>query len=87
MSHKSHLLSCVLRCSSKLQKIQSLENFASMATQGTQVPIYTNTHYFCIFLIFHKAKLKTSKKKTWKKHTKHKTRLTQNKKEKQTSNA
>ena len=37
MSHKSHLLSCALRCSSKLQKIQSLENFASMATQGTQV--------------------------------------------------
>ena len=41
-----------------------------MAIQGTKVPMYTNTHYFCIFLIFHffyfyekqnKAKLKTNK--------------------------
>ena len=23
-----------------------------MTIQGTQVPMYTNTHYFCIFLIF-----------------------------------
>ena len=23
-----------------------------MAIQGTQLPIYTNTYYFCIFLIF-----------------------------------
>ena len=23
-----------------------------MAIQGAQVPIYTNTHYFCIFMIF-----------------------------------
>ena len=50
-SHKTHLLSCVLRCSSKLQKIQSLENFVSMAIKDTQVPIYINTHCFCIFLI------------------------------------
>ena len=52
MSHKAHLLSYALRCSSKLQKIQNLENFVSMAIQGTQVPMYTNTHCFCIFLIF-----------------------------------
>ena len=32
--------------------IQSLEDFVSMAIQGTQVPMYTNTHCFCIFLIF-----------------------------------
>ena len=51
-SHKAHLLSCALRCSSRLQEIQILENFISMAIQGTQLPIYTNTHYFCIFLIF-----------------------------------
>ena len=25
-----------------------------MAIQGTQVPMYTNTHCFCIFLIFKK---------------------------------
>ena len=50
--------------------IQSLENFVSMAIQGTQVSMYTNTHYFCIFLIFQfflnfllKKKLKKKKKK------------------------
>ena len=51
-SDKAHLLSCALRYSSKLQKIQILENFVSMAIQGTQIPMYTNTHCFCIFLIF-----------------------------------
>ena len=55
--HKAHLLSCALRCSFKLQKIQSLEKFVSMTIQGTQVPMYTNTHYFCIFLIFQKKNL------------------------------
>ena len=35
-----------------LQKIQSLENFVSMAIQGTQVLMYTNIHCFCIFQIF-----------------------------------
>ena len=39
-----------------------------MAIQGTQVPMYTNTHYFCIFQFFilwkqNKAKLKISKQK------------------------
>ena len=45
-----------------------------MAIQGTQVPMYTNTHCFCIFLNFpkffkifyekqNKAKLKTNKQK------------------------
>ena len=68
-----------------------------MAIQGTQVPKYTNTHYFCIFLIFQKKKIidmkrKINKKnekqpnKNIKKHTKYKIRLTQNKKAKQTSN-
>ena len=44
-----------------------------MAIQGTQVPKYTYTHYFCIFLIFqifilflyekqNKAKLKNKQK-------------------------
>ena len=49
-----------------------------MAIQGTQVPMYTNTHCFCIFLIFQKKKLflyekqnKTKlKKKNKQKHVK-----------------
>ena len=55
-SHKSHLLSCAFRCSSKLQEILSLENFISMAIQGTQVPMYTKHTlflYFSNFLIFY----------------------------------
>ena len=64
--HKAHLLSCAIRCSSKLQKIQSLEKFVSMAIQGTQVPIYTNTHYF--FFSFYekqnKQKMKNNQTKT-----------------------
>ena len=58
-----------------------------MAIQGTQVPIYTNTHFFFIFLIFkfffiekqQKKKKKTEKQpnKNIKKHIKHKARLTQ----------
>ena len=32
--------------------IQSLENFVSIAIQGTQVPMYTKHTLFCIFLIF-----------------------------------
>ena len=75
-SHKVHLFSCAQRCSSKLQKIQSLKNFFSMAIQGTQVPMYTNSHCFCIFLIFQffflifmkkKSKLKINKQKHVKK--------------------
>ena len=61
-SHKTHLLSCALRFSFKLQEIQSLENFVLMAIQGTQVPIYTNTHCFCIFLIFQKKNFMKKKK-------------------------
>ena len=69
-SHKAHLLSCALRCSSKLQKIQSLENGVSMAIQGTQVPMYTkhalflNFSDFLFFFFFEKnnrAKMKTKK--------------------------
>ena len=96
-SHRAHLLSCALKCSSKVQEIQSLKNFVSMAVQGTQVPMYTNTHYFCIFLIFQKFFkffMKNKIKQNWKQtnknklnKAKHKTRLTQNKKAKQTSNA
>ena len=57
-----------------------------MAIQGTQVPMYTNTHCFCIFLIFqiflfyekqNKAKLKTKQTKNMLNKAKHKTRLTQ----------
>ena len=51
-SHKAHLLSCAYRCLSKLQEIQNLKNFISMVIQGTQVPMYINTHSFYIFLIF-----------------------------------
>ena len=56
-----------------LQKIQNLENFISMAIQGTQVPMYTNTHsflYFSDFSIFflyekrNKAKMKNKQTKT-----------------------
>ena len=63
-----------------------------MAIQGTQVPMYTNTHCFCIFLIFqsyfilflyekqNKSKLKKINKQKHVKQNKvlHKTRLTQN---------
>ena len=73
MSHKAHLLRCALRCSSKLQNIQSLENFALMVIQGTQVPMYTKHTLllyfsdFSIFFLFYekkkKAKLKISKQK------------------------
>ena len=71
-SHKAHLLSCAKRCSFKLQKIQSLENFDSMAIQGTQVPMYINTHWFCIFqffkifiiFLYEKKKLKRTQIKT-----------------------
>ena len=63
-NHKTHLFSCAWRCSSKLQEIQNLENFVLMAIQGTQVPMYTNTHCFCIFLIFLFLFWKTNKIKT-----------------------
>ena len=52
ISHKVHLFSCAYKSSFKLQKIHSLENFVSMVIQGTQVPMYTYTHCFRIFLIF-----------------------------------
>ena len=46
-SHKAHLLSCALRCSSKLQEIQSLENFASIAMYTS-----TNTQTHTIFYFY-----------------------------------
>ena len=52
INHKAHFLSYTLRCSSKLKKIQSLENFVSMAIQGTQVPMYTKHTVFVFFLFF-----------------------------------
>ena len=64
MSHKTHLLSCELRYSSKLQKIQSLENFISMVIQSTQVLMYTkHTLFFFFYKKQNKAKLKTNKQK------------------------
>ena len=49
-------------------KRYKVKNFVSMAIQGTQVPVYTNTHYFCIFQNFPffliKENLKQSIKKT-----------------------
>ena len=68
--HKAHLLSCALKCLSKKQKIQSLENFVSMAIQGTQVPMYTKHTmflYFSDFSIFFyekQNKAKTKNKQT-----------------------
>ena len=87
-SHKAHLLNCAQRCSSKLQMIQSLEKFVSMAIQGTQVPKYTKHTLFLyfsdfsIFLFFlyvkqNKAKLKKQPNKIMLNKVKHKTRLTQ----------
>ena len=68
--------------------IQSLENFVSMAIQGTQVPMYTNTHYFYIFQIFNfffnfwKTNKEKIEKTTKQKHERNtqsiKTRLFQN---------
>ena len=63
-SHKAHLLSYALRCPSKLQEIQSLENFVSLAIQGTQVPMYTKHTlflYFSNFSNFFYEKQNTSK--------------------------
>ena len=68
-----------------------------MVIQGTQVPMYTNTHYFCIFFfnffififIWKTKQTKTIKKINKNKLNKemHKTKLTQNNKAKHTSNA
>ena len=85
MSHKTQLLSCKLRYSSKLQKIQSLENFISMVIQSTQVLMYTkHTLFFFFYKKQNKAKLKTNKQKT--RHNINVDRL-KNKKAKHTSNA
>ena len=77
--------------------IQNLENFVSMAIQGTQVPMYTKHTlflYFSDFSIFFiwKTKQRKTEKITKQKHVKqdktmHKTRLTQNMKAKHISNA
>ena len=89
-NHKAHLLSCAQRCSSKLQEIQNLENFVSMTIQGTQVPMYTKHTLFLyfsdfsIFFNFYIKKINNIEKKQ-QKHVKqnNKTRLTQNKKQKE----
>ena len=63
--------------------IQSLENFGSMAIQGTQVPMYTkHTLFLCIYIYIYilYQKLKITNKSMLNK-AKHKTRLTQNKKQ------
>ena len=70
-SHKVHLLNCALRCSSKLQKIQNLENFVSMAIQGTQELMCTKHTlflYFSVFSIFFFLNFykKQNKAKNWK---------------------
>ena len=82
-SHKAHLLSCAQRCSSKLQMIQGLENFFSMAIQGTQLPI-SDFFKYIIYIFFFYIKNKLNKSKTNKNilnKARHKTRLTQNKSE------
>ena len=73
-SHKAHLFSCALRCSSKLQEIQSLETLFQRSSKVHKYQ-YTQTHCFCIFFYFpilfndrqSKEKLKTTKTKTWNK--------------------
>ena len=50
--------------------IQSLENFGSMAIQGTQVPMYTQLTLFLYFSDFSKKKLIFIKKKKKKKKQK-----------------
>ena len=70
--------SYALRCSSKLQVIQSLENFVSKAIQGTQVSMYTkHTLFLCFFdfskfcfLIFTRNKIKQKLKTNKQKHVK-----------------
>ena len=61
--------------------IQSLENFVSMAIQGTQVPMYTKHTlflYFSDFSIFF-FKWKTKQSKTWKKKKKQQKHVKQSK--------
>ena len=65
-----------------------------MDNQGTQVPMYTNTHYFCIFLIFQFFFMKNKIKQNWKINKQNmlnkamlKTSMTQNIKAKHISNA
>ena len=63
-----------------------------MAIHVTQVPMYTNIHYFCIFQIFlyekqNKPELKRKTKENKLNKAMHKTKLTQNNKAKHTSNA
>ena len=77
-SHKAHLLNCAYKCSSKLQKIQSLKNFVSMANQGKQGPMYTKHSLFLylfdflkfLFFIFMKNKIKQKLKTNKQKHVK-----------------
>ena len=84
MNHKTYLLRGALKCSYKLQKIQSLEKFVSMVIQGTKLPMYTKHTlflYFYNFSIFvflflwkkNLAKLKTNRQKHVK--TKHSIKL------------
>ena len=63
-----------------------------MAIQGTQVPMYTNSHCFYIFQFLYEKKKnqnwkETNKNTLNKNKVKHKPRLTQNNKAKHTSNA
>ena len=66
---------------------QGLENFVSMAIQGTQVPMYTKHTLFLyfsdffkfLFLFLYQKQNKQKLKKNMLNKTNHKTRLTQNK--------
>ena len=54
-----------------LQEIQSLENFVSMAIQGTQVPMYTKHTLFLYFSdFFFIMKNKINKTENKQKHAK-----------------
>ena len=71
-----------------MQKIQSLENFVSMAIQGTQVPMYTKHTLFLYFFDFSKKiyfYMKNKNKQNWKQTNKNMLSkaklLTQNKSE------
>ena len=63
--------------------IQSLDNFVSMAIQGTQVPMFTKHTlflYYIVLLFYIKNKINNTEKQTNKNmlnQAKHKTRLAQ----------
>ena len=56
------LLSCAWRCHLSYKRYK-VHKYFSDVIQGTQVLVYTNIHYFCIFQIFPLFFIKSKKKK------------------------